>query len=293
MDEMYPPLPNLLFATLLYVDLAWLVRRADLGGAPPNYRLSVVGISTVFVIGMLARLMDELKDESIDRRMFPHRPLPSGRVRRTDIERSILALIAVYAGINMAAGAARWGTAAVLLGLLLSNRHFFIRERLERSLTLTLLTHSPIAFIVLCSLAGLGFEEGGGASGELHISALVLPASMFWTMIEGFEVARKIRAPSEENGYDTYSKLWGPRTAVVVAGALQTWTLAAGLYMSRRMALPALFPTGLIAAYGVLCCGYFKFLLTSTPRTAQLKRYSQSYIVLILLALFAARVAGR
>ena len=259
MDEMYPPLPNLLFATLLYVDLAWLVRRADLGGAPTKYWLSAVGISTVFVIGMLARLMDELKDESIDRRMFPHRPLPSGRVRRADIERSILALIAVYAGINMMAGAARWGTAAVLLSLLLSNRHFFIRERLERSLTLTLSTHSPIAFIVLCSLAGLGFEEAGSASGELHISALVLPASMFWTMIEGFEVARKIRAPAEENGYDTYSKLWGPRTAVVVAGALQTWTLAAGLYMSRRMALPALFPTVLIAAYGVLCYGYYKF----------------------------------
>jgi len=288
--EMYPPLAHLLFAILLFVDLDWLVRRTEFSTAPTRYWLSGAGICSVFVIGLLTRLMDELKDEAIDRRMFPHRPLPSGRVRRSDIERSIIVLVALYAGLNLGAGEARWGAAAVLVCLLLSNRHFFMRERLERSVTLTLLTHGPIAFIALCSFAALALEESGRPWGLIDVHAPVLPASMFWTMLEGYEVARKIRAPSEETPYDTYSKVWGPGTAVLVAGALQTWTLGAGLYMSWRLALPLLFPSALLAAYGVLLFGYCRFLLTLTPKCSRLDGYSQSYAMSILVALCAVQV---
>jgi len=288
--EMYPPLTQLPFAILLFVDLAWLVQRAGDGTAPPGYRFTAAGIGSVFVIGLLTRLMDELKDEAIDRRLFPHRPLPSGRVRRTDIERSIIGLVAIYAVLYSGAGAARLGCAAVLLCLLLSNRHFFMRVQLERSVTLTLLTHGPIALVVLCSLAALALEESGRPWGLADLGASMLPASMFWTMIEGYEVARKIRAPSEENSYGTYSKVWGARAAVLVAAALQTWTLGAALYLSRRLLLPLPVAGLLLAAYLVLLFGYGRFLLTLAPERSRLAGWARGYGLSILLGLFIVQV---
>ncbi len=289
-SEMYPPFTHLPFAMLLFVDLDWLVRRTVFSTSPPRYWLSAVGIASVLVVGLLTRLMDELKDEAIDRRLFPHRPLPSGRIRRSDIECSVIALLALYAGLNLGVGEARWGAAAVLVCLLLSNRHFFMRERLERSVTLALLLIGPIVLIALCSLTALALEGSGRPWGLTDVCTSMLPASMFWTMIEGYEIARKIRAPAEETSYATYSKAWGPRCAVLAAGTLQSWTLGAGLYLSCRLALPLLVPGVLLAAYGVLLFGYCRFLLRLTRRYSRLGGYAQCYAMAVLIALCAAQV---
>jgi hypothetical protein len=138
-------------------------------------------------------------------------------------------------------------------------------------------------------LAALGLGKHDRAWSLAEAGAIALPASMAWTMIEGFEIARKIRAPDDETLYDTYSKVWGPAVAVVVAAALQTWTLAAGLILSSSLGLPLFVPGVLLVAYGALLYGYRRFMVTLTPPNSRLGHYAQGYVLLILLALFAAQ----
>ena len=45
----------------------------------------IVGAYTVFAFLMWLRIADDLKDYETDMRLFPDRPLPSGRVTKKDI----------------------------------------------------------------------------------------------------------------------------------------------------------------------------------------------------------------
>ena len=98
----------------------------------------------------------------------------------------------------------------------------------------------------------------------------------------------QIRSTEEENEYVTYSRLLGPRGAVLLAASAQTAAFLCGLSLYLTTGLSALLPvvagTGLAATLAF----HVRFVLRPSPRTSKLGRPAEYYMVCTLLALTAA-----
>ena len=59
-----------------------------------------LGTWSYFAVPLMLRLMDELKDQHIDAELFAGRPLPSGRVRASDIKITLAATMLLFVIAN-------------------------------------------------------------------------------------------------------------------------------------------------------------------------------------------------
>jgi len=99
LSEMYP-VPSRLVASFglfagIYATTLFVEGQTFTGAG----YLEVIGIVTVFGSLLALRIADEFKDAKTDMVNFPNRPLPSGRVKRSDL----LQLLIVYYVISIAA----------------------------------------------------------------------------------------------------------------------------------------------------------------------------------------------
>lgn len=184
-------------------------------GAPQWKPLVVAFISSLLFFFQL-RVDDEHKDFEDDARWRPYRPVPRGLVTLREL--STLA----WASRLIQAALAFW-LAPPLVGLLLltwtymalMRREFWSHAYLRTHPFTTLWTHMLVMpFIDLYATACDWMPNGGAppAAGRVGL-AWFLVASFFNGMV--VEVGRKLRAPSdEEEGVDTYTRVWGPSRAV-------------------------------------------------------------------------------
>jgi 4-hydroxybenzoate polyprenyltransferase len=245
---------------------------------------SAVGIVSLFLFGLILRLMDELKDRDLDRDLFSHRPFPSGRVLESDIKVSLLATMALFLLINSWMGIA-FLMALILLGYsLLMFRFFFMPTILRRYLLLALVTHNPVVALTLLYVVAV-FAVGQGLTlSEIHWPQTLLLIVMFWAMLFAWEVARKIRSPEEENAYVTYSRILGRPGAVLLAGGAQTVSFVIGLYFFKTLPLSLVFLAVLTIGYGRIVWAYLRFLMAPSPLTSKLKPCAEQFAMTIALA---------
>ena len=108
-DEMYPLPFRLATAALLAGSFTRLLARLQGSPFDPASAGTARAAGAVFTLALVLRLMDELKDRDVDRELFPSRPVPSGRVRVSDIVACLglatLVWIALHVGCGPAAGA--------------------------------------------------------------------------------------------------------------------------------------------------------------------------------------------
>lgn len=268
--EMYPLPQRVLLAALLALGVTRLLARAH---ARPFEVLSVSSAraaAAVFTLMLILRLMDELKDLEVDRRLFPARPLPAGRVRPADIAGCLalatLAWIALHAGTPAVAALS---AALVLLYALAMFRWFFVPAWMRPRLLATLATHTPVVPLLLAHLAVLS-ASGGGAP-RARATAVALIVMQFWAAVFAWEIARKIRSPQEEDDYVTYSRLLGPRAAVALAFGAHVVSVACALVLTTAFGLA---PTALalpLAALAYVTWRYAAFLRRPGPATSRLR----------------------
>jgi hypothetical protein len=154
---------------------------------------------------------------------------------------------------------------------------------LERSLLLTLATHTPVVPLMLIYIVAVAANEMKIHWQGLDLRLTLMAVSMIWATIVGVEVARKIRLPAQETAYQTYSQIWGPSGAVVAALLAQSWALAVGLMLYRELFLSWLFAATMLCGYAVVCASYGRFLIKRTAPTARLQPYAEVYVFLVLL----------
>ncbi len=206
--ERYPLLPRLLLGGIVFLEIHFIIL---LNYGVTRFRLGVqelVGTYTVFAFLLWLRIADDLKDFETDKRLFPDRPLPSGRVFKKDI-------VAVCIVVELA---------AVVLNVLFMNnflffcilygygylmsKWFFHKKQIQPSLVLALVTHNPVQMFVniyIISFTVIKYDlKPVSLYTVMALWTLYFPA-LIW------EVSRKIRAPKDENDYTTYSKLFGYR----------------------------------------------------------------------------------
>ncbi|MBP5679215.1 MAG: UbiA family prenyltransferase [Bacilli bacterium] len=208
--ERYPFFSRILLGIIVFCEIYFIVL---LNQGVTKFQLGfqeLIGGYTVFAFLLWLRVADDLKDYETDKKLFPDRPLPSGRVQIKDVVISC----AVVQGI------------AVLLNILfmpniiffiilyvygyLMSKWFFQKSKIQPSLPLALITHNPVqAFVNLYIISFTVIKyhlDFVNLTTIMTLFTLYFPA-LIW------EVSRKIKAPKDENDYTTYSKIFGYKKA--------------------------------------------------------------------------------
>jgi 4-hydroxybenzoate polyprenyltransferase len=185
----------------------------------PELRMFVVAFGVCLLMFLQLRIADEFKDAGEDARWRPYRPVPRGLV-------SLAELRLVFIGAALAQSLMVWavdarlflvlGVAWLYLGLMCVE--FFCRDWLKRRPVVYLLSHMGIMPLV----------DFFGTACEWMPRTGSPPANLGWFLAASFfngiviETGRKLRQPAdEEDGVETYSRLWGKSGgAAVWAGSL-------------------------------------------------------------------------
>jgi 4-hydroxybenzoate polyprenyltransferase len=220
--------------------------------------------------------MDELKDKDLDRALFPRRPLPSGRVLEADIRLGLVAVVSLFLLAHLWAGVGFVSAALVLGYAFLMYRWFFVPDVMRPRLPLTLATHTPIIPLLLLHVLVLfAVGNGIGVRGVRWVPSLTAVA-LYWLLLFAWEISRKIRAREEEDAYVTYSRLLGPRGAVMLAAGAQTLALFAGLGLRAALGLSPCFVVVLVVGWWVALIAHARFLIHPCRETQHLRLFAEA-----------------
>jgi 4-hydroxybenzoate polyprenyltransferase len=264
--------------TAMAVQLTYL----RLNGLPPQFHFQMI-LSGIYLtaLTLLIRVMDEFKDYEDDKKNFPHRPLPSGKVLHQDLHYLGFACVALILLVSLSSLKIFLWSIACLGFAFLMLKWFFIEEKMRKSLPLAFLSHHPIVLFNFTYLL-LGIHV---AYPELPWTKakLILPLCLIFT---NWEFARKIRAPKQETAYTTYSKIWGPRVAITLSLLLQASFTLAGWFIFSEIGLPLFFKALFVFVLTILSAASWKFLFT-LELNANLKALAEGQILVVIGFLIA------
>lgn len=208
--EMYPLIPRLALGFIIFGEIYFIVL---LNYGVKDFYLGiqeVVGGFTVFSFLLWLRIADDFKDYELDCRLFPQRPLPSGRVKKKDLAVFVVILISATVVLNIIFMNNFWFFLFLYVYGTLMSLWFFQRKKIQKSLPLALITHNPVQMIMniyIISFTCIKYH----LKGVTWITFLAAWTLYFPALI--WEISRKIRAPQEETEYVTYSSLFGYKKA--------------------------------------------------------------------------------
>lgn len=251
---------------------------------PPPVGVVMVAVLTAFVFFLQLRVADEFKDAEDDARYRPYRPVPRGLVRLQE-----LAAIALGGAVFQLLLAV-WLDRA-LVGLLIlvwvylgvMSKEFFVRDWLKAHPFTYMWTHMMIIPLIDLYTSACDWLVAGAA----------LPRGLGWFLAASYcngmvvEIGRKIRAPDcEEPGVETYTAVWGRRTAVFAWLSALT---AAGAFAVIASSLVGFAPPTLVlvvALLGGVTLASARFLQSPVPaRAAFFEPASGIWTLLIYLSL--------
>jgi len=185
---------------------------ALLRNTTPSALAALVAFASSLIFFALLRIADEWKDFEEDARYRPYRPVPRGLVTLRE-----LAAIGVGGGLiqlSLALWIAPplvWSLVVVWVYLALMSREFFVPAWLRLRPFTYMWTHMLIMPLIDFYATACEWTPAGQQP----------PHELIWFLLISFfngiviETGRKIRAPEdEEEGVETYSKVWGPRFAI-------------------------------------------------------------------------------
>lgn len=162
----------------------------------------------------LLRVADEHKDKEDDAKFRAYLPVPRGLISLRELRILSYALLGIAIMLNAIYVPALLPLYLLALGYLLLMRYeFFVAKWLRKNLTPYMLSHMLI--IPLADVYASSYDW------RLNIldpgAGLLLFFGVSYCNGVVLEIARKLRAPeAEEPGVDSYTKLWGFRSACAV-----------------------------------------------------------------------------
>jgi 4-hydroxybenzoate polyprenyltransferase len=280
-SEMFPLPARLTTSILLYVSFTQLVCSVQGQETQWAWNWVLLGSFSGFLLALILRLMDELKDADMDRSLFPGRPVPSGRVRLRDIRVTLVIVCGLFLAIHVTAGAALTSALALLLYALLMFRYFYLAPRFKAKLLVNLATHNPVVPLLLFHFVVLWALQYEMPIRQWKLEILLV-VGMYWALLLAWEVARKVRYPEEETAYQTYSRIFGPHRAAALAFSVQSLAVGIGLYLVYSGKLSGLSLLLLTAAYVWLIRGYARFLLRKVNSGVSLRMTAETFSALVM-----------
>ncbi len=230
--ERYPLAARFLLGCIVFCEIHFIIL---LNNEVTDFSLGIqeiVGAYTVFAFLLWLRIADDLKDFETDKRLFPDRPLPSGRVFKKDIVIICIIIQAVALVLNILfMNNFLFFCILYAYGYLMS-KWFFKKKVIQPSLPLALVTHNPVQMFVnvyIISFTVIKYDlEAVNLITIMALWTLYFPA-LIW------EVSRKIRAPKDENDYTTYSKLFGYKKSTIFVMILTLVDIVTNMILVYRL----------------------------------------------------------
>lgn len=210
---MFPILPRLFLGLIVFNEIYFLVL---LNYGITSFHIGLqelIGAYTIFAFYMWLRIADDFKDYELDKRLFKERPLPSGKVKKSDLifVCSIVLLVSVILNA-MYMNNFIFFVVLHIYGYLMS-KWFFKKNKIQSSLPLALITHNPVQIFVniyVISFTCIKYQLHPFSLTICLVAFTLYFPSLIW------ELSRKIRAPQEETEYVTYSKLFGYKKMIIL-----------------------------------------------------------------------------
>jgi 4-hydroxybenzoate polyprenyltransferase len=234
LKEMYPVPARAGLCVVIFFEIYFLVVLANQTETGP-LRVGgqeAIGALTVFAFLLTLRAADDLKDYETDRRLFPHRAVPSGRVKRRDLAVLLAVVDTPVAALNLIfMNNPAWFAFLAVYGTAMS-LWFFAKAKIQNSLPLALVTHNPVQIVMNLYVISFACLKYGIPLVTWPNAAIVLTLyfpGLIW------EIARKVRAPWDETDYVTYSKLFGVARPVRFILAVMALDLATTGYLVYQL----------------------------------------------------------
>lgn len=208
--ERYPIILRIILGLIVFGEIYFIIL---LNQGVKTFQISIqeiIGGYTVFAFLLWLRVADDLKDYETDKRLFPNRPLPSGRTKIKDVVIScaFVELIAVVLNYIFMPNFVFF-IVLYAYGYLMS-KWFFQRSKIQPSLPLALVTHNPVQMFV--NLYIISFTVIKYKLDFINLTTIMTLFTLYFPALI-WEVSRKIKNPKKENDYTTYSKLFGYKKA--------------------------------------------------------------------------------
>ncbi|MBE6854317.1 MAG: prenyltransferase [Ruminococcus sp.] len=204
--EMYPILPRLLLGVIVFLEIYFILL---LNYGVTDFSIGIqefVGGFTIFGFLLFLRIADDFKDYETDLKLFPHRPLPSGRVTKRDLKIALTVTLTLVSVLNLVfMNNIPFFLFLMLYGFLMS-MWFFKKAKIQKSLPLALVTHNPVQLVM--NIYIISFTCIKYHLNPLSLTTFLVAMTLYFPALI-WEISRKIRAPKDETEYTTYSKLFG------------------------------------------------------------------------------------
>jgi len=230
--EMFPLVQRIGISYLLFFEIYFLVLLTK-GKFIFNFGIpEIVGGFTVFGFLLFLRVADDFKDYETDTKLFPERPLPSGRVTKNDLKGLLIVDVLLMIVLNyFFMNNFGWFLFLMIYGALMSF-WFFAKTKIQKSLPLALITHNPIQLIINAYIISFTCLKYNIEIWQ-YTNIVILFALYFDGLI--WEIGRKVRAPEEETEYVTYSKLFGVKKVVTFIMLIMGFDLIANILMVKEL----------------------------------------------------------
>ena len=209
--EMYPIIPRLILGVIIFSEIYFIIL-LNYGVTEFNIGVSeFVGAFTIFSFLLMLRIADDFKDYELDCRLFPDRPLPSGKVKKSDLKIFVTLLVIITFILNIFFMNNIFFFLFLYIYGGLMSVWFFNKAKIQPNLMLALVTHNPVQMIMniyIISFTRIKYN----LEPFTYISVFTAFTLYFPALI--WEISRKIRAPKDETEYVTYSKLFGYKKSV-------------------------------------------------------------------------------
>lgn len=265
--------------TAVAVQLTYL-RLYDL--KPESIFHLIVPAIVLTAVSLLIRIMDEFKDYQDDLTNFPERPLPSGRVLKTDLIGLGYFCVMLILFLSMTSTSLLVWSVVTLAFTGLMLKWFFIEGIMRKSLPLAFISHHPIVLFNFIYLLIACMQMNSIVNWEKAF--YILPICLIFT---NWEVVRKIRAPEQETSYTTYSKIFGPRVAISIALILQLVFVLTVYNIFQLLDTPWILRSIFLTLQLILISPSVYFLFTLKLRRP-LKPFAETQILVVVISLLAA-----
>ncbi len=219
-----------LLLSVLACVIAYLYQSKSVNNEIPIDLFLITTIS-MFMSLLYYRVCDEFKDEDTDKKYFPERPFPSGRVKGTDLKFLLYLSAFGILSINLLQISTYLYGVMLFTYCVLMQKWFFMPNLLENNRLLAFLTHSPYA--IALNIFIIAVFVNGDTQQLYSIQNICLIACL---SLPGFhwEIIRKTFT-SEREGYETYSHILGYSKSIYFSLVYIVITIIASYWVLNKV----------------------------------------------------------
>ncbi len=249
-----------------------------------------IGSVTASFLLIYLRVTDEFKDYEADKKYFPHRPLPSGRVSIKELTYFKWFIIVFVALINLLTPVAYLELTITVIFYIAMGEWFFLPERFFKNRMVALITHCPHYFLSSFYVIAL-FAKAN----NLPLYTLENVHIAFWFMLSStwlLDIPRKTLAPGDEQeGESTYSSLLGIKPASIISILATVFHFILFLLVLKLWKMSGVFVYILGGLGALFIFGAINFMIKPETKKAGAMQFSMllyvlsSYLVVIINSL--------